>query len=48
MWRRAAEILEAAEGVLDEMAAAVAQLVVADGPFAIASAGNDRNGAGIA
>ena len=40
-----AEVLEAAERVLDQVAAAVAPPVMADGPFAVAAAGNDRSGA---
>src|SRR5262245_25731883 len=39
----AAEVLEAAEGVLDEVAAAITFLVVADGVLATAPAGDDGN-----
>lgn len=43
----AAELLEAAEGVLDEVVSGVALLVIADGAFAVAPAGDDGRGAGI-
>ena len=43
-----AEVLEAAAGVLDEVTAATAFLVVADDPLAAAPAGDDGNGAGVA
>jgi len=41
------EVLEAAEGILDKVAAAVAILVVMDGAFAVAATGDDRNSACI-
>jgi hypothetical protein len=40
----AAEVLEAAEGVLDEVTAAMTFLVIADGALAAAPAGDDGNG----
>lgn len=43
-----AEVLETAEGVLDQVAATVPVLVVADGAFAVASTGDDRNGSSVA
>ena len=43
----AAEIFETAEGVLNQVAAAVSVLVVADGAFAIPSSRNDGNGSGV-
>lgn len=43
----AAEVFEKAEGVLDQVAATVPVLVVADGAFAIAPPRNDRNGSGV-
>src|SRR5260370_20724966 len=44
----AAEVLEAAEGVLDEVSAAITFLIVADGALAAAAAGDDGNGASVA
>jgi hypothetical protein len=44
----AAEVLEAAEGVLDEVTAAITFLVVADGALAAAPAGDGGNGASVA
>jgi hypothetical protein len=44
----AAEVLEAAEGVLDEVTAAITFLVVADGALAAAPAEDDGNGASVA
>jgi hypothetical protein len=46
----AAEVLEAAEGVLDldEVTAAITFFVVADGALAAAPAGDDGNGASVA
>jgi hypothetical protein len=44
----AAEVLEAAEGVLDEVSAAITFLIVADGALAAAPAGDDGNGASVA
>jgi hypothetical protein len=44
----AAEVLEAAEGDLDEVAAAITFLIVADGALAFAPARDDGNSGNIA
>jgi hypothetical protein len=44
----AAEIFQAAEGVLDEVAAGAALLVVPDGALAVAATKDDRRGADVA
>ena len=44
----AAEVLEAAEGVLDQVPVAIAALVVMDGPLAAPSAGDHGNDALVA
>ena len=44
----AAEVLDPAEGILDEVAPAVALLIIVDGALAIAPAGDDRTGAILA
>ncbi len=43
----AAKIFQAAEGVFDQVAAAVAILVVADGAFAVSPSGIDGNGSDV-
>ena len=44
----ATEILDPAEGIFDEMAAAVTLLIVSDCAFAVAATGNDGAGAKVA
>lgn len=44
----ALEILETAEGVLNEVTPPISLLIVADRPFAVATAGDDRRGPGFA